>query len=306
MIGLTMLAVASNLLVAFAPSLLVLLAARLLLGIALGGFWAMAIAVTAHLVPADRLGRGLTVVNAGVPIATAVAVPIGAWLGDIWGWRPVFLLADGAAVLALALQVASLPKIPPSAAGGVRGIGSTLRSGVIWLGLIATLLIYSGHFAGFTYIRPVTASISDIDGAGVAVVLMVFGVMNRFGTLLAGPLADRAPRTDVLLFPSAVGAGMLLMLVAAGSFVGLFSAVVLWGVGFGGVATSLQSWGARVEPGRLEQIGGLLVMVANVAVAAGAIIGGFLIDGSASSAPLLGGVAAIVGGLVITSLPARS
>lgn len=307
MIGLTLLAVVSNLLVALAPTLLVLLAARLLLGIALGGFWAMAIAVTAHLVPADRLGRGLTVVNAGVPIATAVAVPFGAWLGEIWGWRAVFLLGAAAAALALALQAAFLPRVPPGATSGLRGLWSTLRSGVIRLGLLATLLIYAGHFAGFTYIRPVTASVSDIDATGFVVLLLLFGVANFFGTLLAGPLADRVPSVGVLLFPAAVGSGMLLMLVAGASILGLFSAAVLWGLGFGGVATSLQSWGARVEPARLEQIGGLLVMVANTAVAVGAVAGAILVDNASSTAsPLLGGAAAIAGGLVISSLRTRS
>lgn len=306
MIGLTLLAVVSDLLVTLAPNLVVLLAARLLLGIALGGFWAMAIAVTAHLVPPDRLGRGLTVVNVGVPIATAVAVPLGAWLGEIWGWRAVFLLAAGAAALALALQAVFLPRVPPSARAGLRGLGSTLRSRVTRLGLLATLLIYSGHFAGFTYVRPIVASVSDVDAAGIAILLLVFGVANFVGTLLAGPLADRVPRTGVLVFPAAVGSGMLFLLVAGVSTPGLFSAALLWGVGFGGVATSLQSWGARVEPARLEQIGSLLVMVANCAVAIGAVVGGILVDGpSGTPSPLLGGVAAIAGGLVISNLRAR-
>jgi DHA1 family purine ribonucleoside efflux pump-like MFS transporter len=78
MIGLTALAVTSSLLVAVAPNLPVVLAARLLPGVALGGFWALAMAMAANLVPADHLGRALTVVNSGV-----AAVPLGAWLGEI-------------------------------------------------------------------------------------------------------------------------------------------------------------------------------------------------------------------------------
>lgn len=306
MIGLTFLAVASDLLVALAPGVFVLLAGRLLLGVALGGFWAMAIAVTAHLVPPDRIGRALTVVNAGVPVATGVAVPLGAWVGDGWGWRPVFLLAACVAAVALTLLVVTLPPIPPGPATGLRGLGSILRLRVVQLGVAATVLVYAGHFAGYTYVRPLAEAAAGVDGGGVATLLLVFGAGNLAGTAVAGTTADRSPRLGVLLFPTAVGAGMLLMLGVGGAVPGLLVAAALWGLGFGGVATSLQSWGARVQPARLEQIGGLLVSAANVAVAVGAVSGGLLIDAGASSpSPLLGGLAAIAGGLLVASLRQR-
>lgn len=303
MLGLTLLAAVSNILVALAPSLPVLLAARVLLGIVLGGFWAMAIAVAAHLVPADRLGRALTVVNTGVSTATVAAVPLGAWLGEVWGWRGVFVLGAGAAVLALVLQPATLPRIAAGGASGLRALGSTLRSGIVLLGLLAAFLISGGHFAGFTYIRPAAESLSGIDAAGIALMLLVFRIANFLGTLAAGPVADRSLRLGVILFPSVLGAGMLLMLITGGSAAGLFAAAALWGFGFGGVPTSLQTWGARTEPTRLEQIGGLLVVMFNVAIAAGAVIGGILVDGVSPAALLMvGGLSAVTGGLLIVCL----
>ncbi|MEB7503782.1 MFS transporter [Arthrobacter koreensis] len=303
MLGLTLLAAVSNILVALAPSLPVLLAARVLLGIALAGFWAMAIAVAAHLVPADRLGRALTVVNTGVSTATVAAVPLGAWLGEVWGWRAVFVLGAGAAVLALVLQAATLPGIAAGAASGLRALGSTLRSGIVLLGLLAAFLISGGHFAGFTYIRPAAESLSGMDAAGIALMLLVFGIANFLGTLAAGPVADRSLRLGVILFPSVLGAGMLLMLITGGSAAGLFAAAALWGFGFGGVPTSLQTWGARTEPTRLEQIVGLLVVMFNAAIAAGAVIGGILVDGVSPAALLMvGGLSAVTGGLLIVCL----
>ncbi|GAA1756448.1 MFS transporter [Agromyces humatus] len=307
MIGLTLLAIVSNLIVAFAPNLWILLAARLLLGVALGGFWAMATAMAAHLVHADHVGRALTVINSGVALATVAAVPLGAWLGEVWGWRGVFVLAAGVALLALIVQAASLPRVTPTAGSGLRALGSVLRSGLVLAGLLATLLIFSGHFGGFTYIRPAVEALSDIDPGGFALLLLAFGVANFLGTALAGPLADRVPRVGVLLFPTVLGIGMLVMLLTGSSTVGLFIAGVLWGFGFGGIPTTALSWGARVEPKRLEQIGGVIVTMANLAVAVGAVVGGVLVDGAAPTAPLVaGGIAAIVGGVLLTSLRQRS
>jgi DHA1 family purine ribonucleoside efflux pump-like MFS transporter len=301
-IGLTLLAIVSNLIVAVAPNLYVLLPARLLLGVALGGFWAMATSMAAHLVPAHHLGRALTVINSGVAAATVAAVPLGAWLGDIWGWRGVFLLGAGVALLALIVQAAALPSVTPAGGSGLRALGSVLRSRVVLIGLLAILLIFGGHFSGFTYIRPAAESLSGIDAGGFAALLLVFGLANFLGTALAGPLADTSPRTGVFLFPAALGAGMLVMNLTGGSLAGLFIAAVIWGFGFGGVPTTVLSWGARTQPERLEQIGGAIVTVCNIAIALGAIVGGVVVDGVAAGTPLLvGGVTAIAGALVLTT-----
>jgi DHA1 family purine ribonucleoside efflux pump-like MFS transporter len=305
-IGLTLLAVVSNLIVAAAPNLYVLLAARLLLGVALGGFWAMATSMAAHLVPAHHLGRALTVINSGVAVATVAAVPIGAWLGDVWGWRGVFLLGAGVALVALIVQAATLPSLTPSGATGLKALGAVLRSGVVLAGLLAILLVFAGHFSGFTYIRPAAEGMSGIDAGGFAVLLLVFGVANFLGTALAGPLADRSPRTGMFVFPAVLGAGMLAMHLTGTSLAGLFVATALWGLGFGGVPTTVLSWGARTEPARLEQIGGVIVTVCNVAIAVGAIVGGVLVDEVAATMPLLvGGIAAIAGAALLTSLGRR-
>lgn len=300
MIGLTALAVVSNLLVAVAPNLPVLLASRLLLGAALGGFWALAIAMAAHMVPSDHLGRAVTVINAGVALATIAAVPLGSWLGEVWGWRQVFLLGAGAALIAVFVQTATLPRVAPGPASGLRALGSTLRSGILLAGLIAILLIASGQFTGYTYIRPAAESLSGVDSGGLAVLLLAYGIANVFGTALSGVLADRALRLAALVFPAVLGTGMLVTVVTGGSAVGLFIGVALWGFGFGGVPTTAQTWGARTEPTRLEQVGGLIVTVFQIAIAVGAVVGGVLVDSVAAGAPLvLGGITTIAGGLLL-------
>jgi predicted MFS family arabinose efflux permease len=303
MIGLTLLAAVSNLIVALAPNVYVLLGARLLLGIAIGGFWAMATAMAAKLVPADHVGRALTIINSGVAAATVAAVPLGAWLGGVWGWRGVFLLAAGVAVLAMIAQAATLPSVAAEAASALGALGAVLRSGVVLAGLFALLLAFGGHFTGFTYVRIAAQGLSGIDSAGFAMLLVVFGVAGLLGTVLSGPVADRAPRAGMLLFPAVLGAGMLMMYLTGGSFVGLFVAAAVWGFGFGGVPTTVLSWGARTEPARLEQIGGLIVMVCNIGIALGAVGGGLLVDGVSAGTPLaVGGVAAVVGAAVLVSL----
>lgn len=306
MTGLTTLAIVSNVLVALAPVFGLMLASRLLLGIAISGFWAMSLAVTAQIVPADRLGRAMTVVNVGVSLATIAAVPAGAFLGELLGWRIVFLLAAGAGVLALAAQLATLPSIPPSGAPGFRTLVQTARRPVVALGIAAIILIAGGHFMGFTYLRPAFEAIDGLTPALLAILLLVFGVASFIGNLLAGPLADRRLPVLVIAAPVAIGAATVLFALTGSNLAVAFVLVFVWGAGFGAVPTMVQTWIARVAPDRLESAGGLIVAAFQIAITIGAAIGGLLVDSVGVQAALIGGgVAAVLGAGVLSSARKR-
>src|SRR6186713_2653284 len=78
LLTLTALLFVSNLLAAMAGSLAVLLFARVVLGVALGGFWSMAAALAMRLVPERLFPRAMSLVLTGVSIATVCAAPVGA------------------------------------------------------------------------------------------------------------------------------------------------------------------------------------------------------------------------------------
>ena len=57
--GLTALMLSSLILIAIAPNFLVLMVARALLGIVIGGFWSLATATVMRLVPQDAVPKNL-------------------------------------------------------------------------------------------------------------------------------------------------------------------------------------------------------------------------------------------------------
>ncbi len=77
----SILQIVSSLMVAFADSLAFLLLGRLLLGIAIGGFWAMSTATAMRLVPAAHVPKALAIIFSAVSVATVVAAPLGSYLG---------------------------------------------------------------------------------------------------------------------------------------------------------------------------------------------------------------------------------
>jgi DHA1 family purine ribonucleoside efflux pump-like MFS transporter len=92
-LGFTVLMIVSNACVAFAPDFVWLLAARLILGVALGGFWTMAASAAMRLVPERSVPRALSIGFGGVSVSMVISAPAGTILGEFVGWRGVFVLA---------------------------------------------------------------------------------------------------------------------------------------------------------------------------------------------------------------------
>lgn len=306
MVGLTTLAVVSNVLVAIAPVFGLMMASRLLLGLAISGFWAMSLAVTSQLVPADRLGRAMTIVNTGLSLATIAAVPAGAVLGDLLGWRTVFLGAAAVGVIALTVQMVTLPSVPPTGAPGFGTLVRTAARPVVALGILSVVLIAGGHFAGFTYLRPAFESIGAVTPSTLALLLAVFGLASFAGNLAAGPLADRRLGMLLVAAPTAIGASMVLYALWGANPVVAVAVVSVWGAGFGAVPTMIQTWMARVAPDRLESAGGLIVAAFQTAITIGAAVGGLLVDSVGVQVAFLGGgISAVLGGLVLATARRR-
>ncbi|NYY80252.1 hypothetical protein DMH27_04955 [Raoultella planticola] len=144
---LSVLQIVSSLMVAFASSLEFLLLGRLLLGIAIGGFWSMSTATAMRLVPAALVPKALAVIFSAVSIATVVAAPLGSYLGGLIGWRSVFILCTVPSVLALLWQLWVLPSMRPESVGSFATLFKVLRRPGMVGGMLATILIFSGHFA---------------------------------------------------------------------------------------------------------------------------------------------------------------
>lgn len=302
LLGFSVLMIASNLLVAFSSSLMVLLVMRILLGIALGGFWSMAAAVAMRLVPPTLLPRALSIIFSGIAVGTVVAVPLGSYLGGLYGWRSAFVAAAAVGVVTLVFQLFTLPPLAPRRPARLRTVLEVLLRPGIAVGMLACVLVHTGHFALFTYIRPFLESTSGVGAEGLALMLLGFGAANFVGTLLAGWLLEKSPRGTMVLMPALVGVAALALVCLPASVPGQVVLLALWGMAFGGVPVAWSNWVARAVPDQAESAGGMVVASVQSAIAAGAAAGGAMfsfsdIDGVFVAAGILMLLAALLIGM---------
>ncbi|MEU6989582.1 MFS transporter [Streptomyces sp. NPDC046465] len=281
---------AANVVSALAPAFGVLLAARVLVGVCIGGVWAVAAGLGVRLVHEEGAGRATAVIFSGIAVASVLGVPAGTFLGELAGWRWGF-----AALAVLALAVAGLlatvlPRLPADEGIGLGAFPALLRIGRLRAGLLAVTLLVTGHFAAYTYIRPVMERVPGIGAGLISVLLLAYGTAGIVGNFAGGAVAARDPRRALLTICAGLTAVVLLMAPAGGSTVASVALLVAWGLAYGGVSVSAQNWVMAAAPHAREAASALFAGVFNVAIALGAFSGGRVADGQGAGAVLwLGG-----------------
>ncbi|ANN80094.1 MFS transporter [Bordetella flabilis] len=278
LLAFSVLLICSNVLVAVAPNLGALLLGRVLLGVAIGGFWTMSAATAMRLVPEPMVPRALSIIFTGVSAATIVAAPVGSYLGAHIGWRNVFLLAAVLGVVSLVSQLLTLPRMAPSGLTRLGTLVQVLRRPGIGFGMLAVIVVFTGHFAFFTYLRPFLETVTGVGVSTLSAILLGFGAANFLGTSVAGLMLERNLRLTLALMPLLMGV-LGLGLVAMGSSPLADAAMVaLWGFAFGTIPVGWSTWITRTVPDEAESAGGLIVAAVQLAITLGAAVGGAIFD----------------------------
>lgn len=228
---------AGNAVCAAAPSLSVLLAGRVLMGLG-AVFTPLAAGITITLVEPARRGQALALVFLGVSLSYVIGVPLGAWLGLRFGWRWPIGAVAAATLAMLALVMLRVPRDVQAPGASFDGLGTLLSRPVVWLPLLMTLLYFSAIFSVFSYIGPVLRALNPITPEMLSITLALFGVSGAVGTVLGGWANDRFGALPTLVMQlSVLAATMVLVPLTVGHYALTLAVFLAWGVaGFGMMA----------------------------------------------------------------------
>ncbi|MBO9567443.1 MAG: MFS transporter [Cellulomonas iranensis] len=282
-----------NVLTTVAAGLGTLLAARAVLGIGMGVVWGLAPAVAPRLVVPARAALAVSWTLGGVAAASVLGVPLGTLVGDRLGWRAAFGVLAGAAFVAAGALLLTLPRLPrPTAGATASAARRTLLRPAVVTGLAVVVLLVSGHFAAYTYVRPVLESRAGLPATSVALLLLTYGASGVVGNFAAGAAAGRRPRATVLGLGTGVTVAVASLALVGTHAVAAGLAVAVWGAAYGGVSVAAQLWVTASAPDRAEDVTGLYVGVFTAAIALGAFAGGAVLERSGMTALLWGSTVA--------------
>lgn len=276
--GLMILLMIANLISACAPDFGWLLAARVLVGFCMGGIWSVAGGLASRLVPEQSVGLATAVIFGGVSVASVFGVPLGTLSGELAGWRMAFAGMAVFSLIVLLLLIVALPALPVSHRVRPQQFMMQFSNPMVRFGLVLTVLLVAGHFMAYTFVHPLLQNLSGFGAEWISLLLFGYGVAGISGNFLAGMVVAR--KTGATLI--AIAAGLTLSIAGftllGGSHSGGAVMLVLWGIAYGGVSVSLQTWMMQAAPRAIEVVTSLYVAVFNIGIALGSFAGGRVVD----------------------------
>ena len=288
-----------NLLAAWAPNFAVMVAARVLVGIGMGGVRAIAAGLAVRLVPPKSIGSATSLIFSGIAVASVLGLPAGTYLGELAYWRSAFVAMGVLAPVVLVALAVLLPRLPAEQEIRLGGVLRLCADPRVRTGPGVVALLFTGHFAAYTYVRPVLEEVSGASAGMIGTLLLVYGVAGVAGNFAAGAGAGRSP---LLVISAVLAATVALMPVFGGSVLTAGALLAVWGPAYGGVSVSTQTWLPASAPEAREAASALFVGVFNGAIALGALLGGLAADVAGVNAVMWWGGGLAAGALVVTAL----
>ncbi|WP_425578210.1 MFS transporter [Streptomyces albiaxialis] len=208
----------------------VLLATRVVSGVAYAGFFAVASVTAIGMVTPDRNARASGVVVSGLSVAMVAGGPAGTLLSHFTDWRGGFWAVVALTVAGLAGCLLGLPgddahggrtdggaegpAVKPAARTGLAREFAALRRPALWGVFAVTILTTAAYMITFNYLAAMLAELTGIGEVWIPAVLALFGVGAFAGLSIGGRVADRRPHAALLTGAVALVALSLAMAAA--------------------------------------------------------------------------------------------
>ncbi len=208
-------------------------------------------------------------------------------VGDRAGWRTAFAANAVFGLIVVVAQIGFLPRVSATTAIDVGRLFAFAKVRVARIGFLASGLAIGGHFIAYTFLEPYLRDTLDIGQTGVALVLAGYAMAGIAGAFLGERFAVRDIRRAFSAGAILVGISAMLAIATAGNPAIATATVMIWGLAFGAVPVCLQIWMFNASPKLFEAGSALMVSAVQIALSAGAAVGGVLVDsagiGSAES-----------------------
>jgi MFS transporter, DHA1 family, inner membrane transport protein len=282
-----------------------LLAARIITAFSHGVFFSIGSTIAADLVPEDKRASAIAFMFTGLTVATVTGVPLGTFVGQIFGWRATFWGVALLGVIGIAASAILIPKnikdAPPAKFSDQLKI---LGNGPLLLAFAITALGYGGTFVAFTYLTPMLQEVTGFSPKMVSIILLAYGIAVAIGNAIGGKAANKNP-LKALLWMFIVQFIILVILTFTAPFkvAGLITIFLMGMFAFmnvPGLQVLVVKLAERYVPAAINVASALNIAAFNLGIAIGAFVGGLIVDSiGLIHTPWIGGVM-VFGAVLLT------
>ncbi|TCN01176.1 DHA1 family putative efflux transporter-like MFS transporter [Paenibacillus sp. BK033] len=289
--------IAGNVLTIASTGFMVLIAARMLLGVSSGVFIVAAFGAAAKMVPVEKIGSAIGTIILGFSSAMILGVPLGVALTNTYGWQTIFLFLGLGGVVILVGLALLLPQIEGDAPVPFKQQMGVLANPVIFYALLLVLFREAGNSVMFTYIASFLGDILHRSTGDIGLTMLLFGLAGTVGSRLGGSAVDKWGSAKLILIGVTIHVIALLLLpLAVHSFPVAITLLSLWIMSMFTLGPATQTYFIERAPQASNLIISLNISVTQVGIAAGASVGGLVVNwqGTVLYNPLTAGLVLIL------------
>lgn len=254
-----------------------ILLGRLILGVAIGGFATLAITSCSLFTPNKKnIAKAISIVMAGMTLATVVGLPLGIWLSGLFNWRFIFLVISIFSLIILLIQLIFLPNTKPKYTIKLRNLMVLLLDKQTQKHIIISLFIYLSHFISYSYVSVLLKEKYHLNIKEIGFILCVFGISNITGNFISSK-SKKENIYSYLLFSFFVFCLSFFIILFLNLNL-LIIGCILWGLSFGIFSTATNIYLLYYAPETSENGMPFFISMIQLTITFGSLIGGLLLD----------------------------
>jgi len=286
--------IVGNLVSIFAESFEGLLLARVIPAFFHPIYCSMAFSVAASSVKPQLAPKAVAKIVVGVSAGMVIGVPISNFIAGTFSLAMALSFFAAVNILVFIATIWLVPSIPVSHRASYGSQLCVLKKPKVLAAVLAVMLMNGAVFGVFNYLPEYLGRVTAVPLSATSSMLLIYGVMNIFGSMLAGEMLVRNARRTVQFFMLALAVLYGLLLFCGMLWGPMLVLIILWGI-LGGInANVTQYWVANAVPEAPDFANGLFLTAANLGTTLGTAVGGMFIAELGTAYVVLAGLLFIV------------
>ena len=251
----------------------ILMLSRVIIALLHSIFWSITIPLAVRVAPPGKEAKSLALVSTTTTLGSILGIPLGTFIGQMFGWRWAFGSIGLGALIILCSLYKTFPNLESQNAGSFKSVPGLFKNKIIALMYLVTAISITGYFTAFTYIKPYLRSVGHYSPNEIVFILFVFGISGIVGSIIGGKALTLSLRQPLLVSLSVVAICLLLWKAFTFSLVALAILAFFWGASTSVLSLVFQATIISSAPDAQDVATSLYSGIFNIGIGSGALIG---------------------------------
>ena len=295
----------SNVISMFTSNFTVLLIARILPAFLHPVYVSMAFTVAAASVSKEQAPKAVSKVFVGVSAGMVLGVPVTSFIASEVSFSMAMLFFTVVNALVFVATILFIPSMPVKEKVSYGAQLSVLKKTTMWYSIIVVTLINGAMFGFFSYMSDYLKKVTEVSYNVISAVLLVYGLANIVGNVMAGKLLSINARRSIILMPFALLVSYICLFIV-GEWIGAMVIVILiLGVLAGIASNNMQYMITDAAPEAPDFANGMFLTSANLGTTIGTGICGTFITEMGTRYSVFGSLLFLIASIVFVYLRVR-